>query len=520
MPRDASLANGSHDGTGLALSPPWRGALARVGAMLALVLAVFHRDWADMAGQWWNSSTYNHVLLVPAIVAWLVWQRRDQLLEIAPSTWWPPLVIVAGAALLWVLGTFAGVATARQLAVVVLMIAATIALLGPRVSAGLAFPLGYLLFLVPFGDELVPALQMITAAITIALVHVSGIPATINGVFIDTPVGLFEVAEACSGVKFLIAMIAFGTLVANVCFTSWSRRCVFIAASVIVPILANGVRAWGTIYAAQFFGVEVAAGFDHIVYGWVFFALVMGLLLAGSWRFFDRPSDAAMIDASALAGSPLLARLERFRIGSPAAIVAIALAIGASQAWASSGSALTAPLPHHVALPEVKGWQRVDFAPAVHWEPRATGAGHRLLGSYGDGAGHRVDVFVALYGTQREGSEPSGFGEGALPPESEWSWLASGPALGGGLSDRMLARGNVERLAVTWYRHGGLLTGSNAKLRLATMQDRLLLRARPTGLLIVSAEAGGEHPPAASIEAFLRDAGPPGAWVDRIAANR
>jgi len=83
-----------------------------------------------------------------------------------------------------------------------------------------------MLFLVPFGDELVPTLQMITADLTIALVHLSGIPAVIDGVFIDTPIGLFEVAEACSGVKFLVAMVALGSLAAHVCFASWWRRAV------------------------------------------------------------------------------------------------------------------------------------------------------------------------------------------------------------------------------------------------------------------------------------------------------
>jgi exosortase/archaeosortase family protein len=62
------------------------------------------------------------------------------------------------------------------------------------------------------------------------------------------------VAEACSGVKFLIAMVALGVLVANVCFRSWHRRAAFMALCVAVPILANGVRAWGTIYAAQYVG--------------------------------------------------------------------------------------------------------------------------------------------------------------------------------------------------------------------------------------------------------------------------
>ena len=83
----------------------------------------------------------------------------------------------------------------------------------------------------------------------------------------------------------------------------------FMAASVIVPVLANGVRAWGTIYIAQSQGVEFAAGFDHIVYGWIFFAVVMTAVLGASWRFFDRSPDDPLIDAAALESSPLLARL-------------------------------------------------------------------------------------------------------------------------------------------------------------------------------------------------------------------
>src|SRR5439155_24648513 len=141
-----------------------------------------------------------------------------------------------------------------------------------------------------------------------ALVHLSGIPATIDGVFIDTPAGLFEVAEACSGVMFLVAMFAFGILAAYVCFISWRRRILFLALSLTVPVLANGFRAWGTVFAAQYVGVKRAAGFDHIIYGWVFFGLVIAATLVLSWRFFDRPRDDPMVDAEAIAASPLLAR--------------------------------------------------------------------------------------------------------------------------------------------------------------------------------------------------------------------
>ncbi len=310
MQRDAPMQGGAADNLLTHLPQPWRVPLTRLTLAWVGLIAWFWHDWAEMADQWWNSSTYNHILLVPAIVAWLVWLRARALVRLAPSTWWPGLILVAGAMAVWLLGAISGLNLARQLGAVVALQGAAITLLGPRVTAGLVFPLAYLLFLVPFGDELVPALQTITAKLTIALVHLSGIPAEIEGVFIDTPVGLFEVAEACSGVKFLIAMVALGTLVAHVCFERWGRRAAFLAVAVVLPILANGVRAWGTIYIAQFQGIEFAKGFDHIFYGWVFFAIVMAVLLALGWRFFDRAPDDPLIDAEAIAASPALARIE------------------------------------------------------------------------------------------------------------------------------------------------------------------------------------------------------------------
>jgi exosortase A len=277
--------------------------------------ALTWRDWTEMFRQWWDISTYNHILLVPPILAWLVRMRWPELAKLAPRAWRAGLLLVAAAAAAWLTGRVLGVNTLSQLGAVAMLQAAVAALLGPRIVAALLFPLAYMGFLVPFGDEIVPALQSITAKIAVALTHASGVPASIDGVFIDTPVGLFEVAEACSGVKFLVAMIALGTLVAHLCFASWKRRAAFMVAALIVPVLANGVRAWGTIYIAQSQGIEFAAGFDHIVYGWVFFAVVMALVLGTAWRFFDRSPEDPLIDAAALEASPLLARLAGDRDG-------------------------------------------------------------------------------------------------------------------------------------------------------------------------------------------------------------
>ncbi len=503
-----------------AAASPWRRALLQLALVWLALIALFAADWAAMLNQWWNSSTYNHILLVPGIVAWLGWQRRDLLTNIdpQPSRW--GLAAVGAALLIWVLGASAGLSLLRQAGAVALLPASVLLLLGPRTVAVQLFPLAFMAFLVPFGDELVPSLQIVTADMTIALVRLSAIPATIDGVFIDTPAGLFEVAEACSGVKFLVAMIALGVLVCNLCFKSWRRRSAFMALCLVVPILANGLRAFGIVWAAQHVGAERAAGVDHLIYGWVFFALVIAAVLGASWRFFDRAIDEPMIDPAGIASSRLLTRLDRASLSPRVALIGLVLALGGAQGWARGAEALEAPLPTQLFLPEVPGWKRVDYRPQVWWEPRATGAEHRLLGSYADARGRKVDVFFAAYSAQREGKEAGGFGEGALRPDSGWSWEGSGPALPPARSEWLRGEGRVERLAYTWYRSGALTTGSNTRLKLATIGDRLLLRSRPTAVLILSAEAQ----PGIEVEALLADfrqsTGPIDGWMDRIAALR
>ncbi|MBT0669120.1 exosortase A [Novosphingobium profundi] len=510
------------DGPGLvALSRPWRSALIALGLAWLVQFGAFAADWGAMVRQWWDISTYNHMLLIPLVEVWLVWQRRRELARLTPRAWAPGLVLFALAACLWLLGGVSGFDLLRQAGVVAMLAASVPLLLGAQVTAAVLFPLFYLVFIVPFGEELVKPLQMITAEITIALTHLSGIAAVIDGVFIDTPVGLFEVAEACSGVKFLIAMVAFGVLAANVCFVSWPRRLVLLLACLVVPILANGVRAWGTIYAAQIFGVEVAAGFDHIVYGWFFFAIILTLVILGAWRFFDRPADAPMIDLAAITGNRTLAWLG----GTGAMPLALALAsclvlVAGVRVWAQAADRLAAPLPARIALPDVTGWHRVPYDPRVWWEPRAQGAEHRLLGRYADGEGRVVDVFVALYSGQGEGREAGGFGEGALMRESTWSWQAPAVGPSGGRGERLLANGTLERVAVTWYRNGTLLSGSNLGLKLAVIDDQLFLRAEPTVMLIVSAEERGDRPAAQSIARFVGSTGDLARWMDALAGLR
>ena len=307
------------------LSETWRVALKQLLPVWLASMLLMVREWGEMFHQWWNIDTYNHVLLVPLIVAWLVAMRREVLVQLEPKAWFPGLIVVAAALCLWLAGRATGINLLAHAGAVGVLQATVLAVLGPRVAVALLLPLCFVAFMVPFGDEIIPSLQAITAEIAIALTQWSGIPATIDDIYINTPVGLFIVAEACSGVKFLIAMVALGVLVCFTAFESWHRRAAFMLACVVVPIIANGIRAWGTIYIAQFQGVEFAAGFDHIFYGWIFFAIVVALLLGGAWRFIERDPEDAGFTVQEIECSAFIAWLERGNVGSGALLAGLCL---------------------------------------------------------------------------------------------------------------------------------------------------------------------------------------------------
>lgn len=499
------------------IAPPWRRPLLRLTLAWAALFALFAGDWAEMARQYWDISTYNHILLVPLIIGWLVWQRAGELAQLTPRAWWPGLVLVAGSLFVWLLGDISGTATVSHLGLVAAMQSAVITFLGPRVPWALLFPLAYGLFLVPVGEELVPALQMITAQITIALTHASGIPAIIDGVFIDTPAGLFEVAEACSGVKFLVAMVALGTLISHVCFRSWPRRFAFMAVAVILPILANGVRAWGTIYIAQSQGIAFAAGFDHIFYGWIFFALVMAALIGLGWRYFDRQVDDPFIDGEQISSATWPDRLEHLNGNGWSVLAATAAVALAVVLWSSQARSVVAELPEIIALPDIEGWERTSAQHAHPWEARASGADHRLVASYHDKRGRAVDVVYALYAAQEDGREAGSFGEGALPEGTEWRWLAAVDAPSNAAGDRLQALGTHQRVAYTWFRHGDWTGNSRLRLKLENMQDRLFAEPKPTIMLILSAEDTPTQDAQETLSAFLQSTAPQPEWMDAVA---
>ena len=155
----------------------------------------------------------------------------------------------------------------------------------------------------PLGEVLVPTLMDWTATFTVAALRASGVPVYQEGNFLVIPSGMWSIVEACSGLRYLIASLMVGCLYAYLSYRSPGRRVAFIAASLVLPIFANWLRAYMIVMLGHLSNNRLAVGVDHLIYGWIFFGLVMVLLLwiGSRWREDDpaRSDDQAVHEASA-----------------------------------------------------------------------------------------------------------------------------------------------------------------------------------------------------------------------------
>ena len=197
-----------------------------------------------------------------------------------------------------------------------------IAILGREVAKAIMFPLGFLLLGVPMGEALIPPLMEWTADFTVAALQLSGIPVFREGLLFRDPSGNWSIVEGCSGVRYLIASFTVGVLFAYLSYRRAWKRLLFAAMSIIVPIIANGLRAYLIVMIAHLSNNQLAHGVDHFIYGWVFFGLVM-LLCSGSARSGAIPTQRlarvrATHPASASATPPALLRMQWQPLQSPA----------------------------------------------------------------------------------------------------------------------------------------------------------------------------------------------------------
>lgn len=443
----AAASAASHGGAGgdaaLPALPPgrWTPALWAMGLGLLGFAFLFLEEGAAAIRVWNTSTAYNHCWLVAPIAGWLAWQRRHRLSYLAPEPAPAFALLAIPGALAWLAAERLGVMEGRQLVAFGLFQVLVLAVLGWRFALAFAGPLAYLVFLVPFGGFMVGPLQHITARLIDWGLDWVGITHFVDGLLIETPTGLFHVAEACAGLRFIIAAIAFGALYALVIFRSPWRRAIVMGLAVAVPVLANGVRAGGIVVLAEYWGSAEAAAADHVIYGWGFFSVVLLLLILAGLPFREdfgppalrppatppRPLRRGVLAASLVlalglaATGPAAAAALAYSAGPPVERTARLVAPAGCTA-AADGSTLDCQGMQATA-------QLLKFSPRVNWS-EVSAARWRLGGGSSD-----IDLTfnVAIPGGGAWAARQT---ESAGQAAAVATWL-DGRAVGHGLASRI-----------------------------------------------------------------------------------
>jgi exosortase A len=371
-----------------------------LGFLLAVALVVagiVYRDtYVSIVEKWKDDAAYSYGLLILPICLWLIWRKRAALAGLAMAPTWLGVMAVLSCAAVWIIARGAGVLVAEQYAAVALVPALVMAILGWPVTRCLSFPLGFLLLAVPFGRGLVPWMMQLTAEVSTLALRWTGIPVMRSHMYISIPAGSFEVARACSGVNYVVTGLVLGVLYAHLTYRSAAKRLACIAAFLVVPILANGIRVYVTILVSHLTDMRFGPGTEHITFGRVFFVLVMLVMfwIGRTWRDDEPAPEVA--GAGSESRSPPLGPTAWMPV--PMALAAMLLAphyLATSQALAAAqlqdiGAAVTLPAGRH-------GWQ-ASSQKGVGWRPLYRDGLVERQGSYGRAGGAAVDVFVAVYG--------------------------------------------------------------------------------------------------------------------------
>lgn len=265
-----------------AVSPwPWIGLLTLV--FVALLGVLYGAILRDLLWQWWDDANYSHGFLVPLFSGLLIWQHRGELGALALRGSWVGFpVLLAGLGAL-ILGDVGAENFLTRSSLIVILAGLVLLHLGPAVFRALAFPLAFLLFMVPLPATLFYAvtfpLQRLAAQNAAWGLGLLGVPVLLDGNIIHLSHLSLGVAEACSGVRSLISLLALGAAWAYLAVPGVWGKLVLVAATVPITIAANTGRVVATGLVGEWAGIEYAQGFYHSFSGWAIFVLAfVGLL--------------------------------------------------------------------------------------------------------------------------------------------------------------------------------------------------------------------------------------------------
>ena len=256
-----------------------------LAVLLTIILGFLYYDvLAGLLYDWDNDPDYSHGFLVPFISAYFVWERLKKLktLTVNPNGWGIPFLGIG--ALMLVVGSVGAELFTQRLSLIVVLGSLVLLILGRDFLRCFSLPIAFLVFMIPLPAIVVNTiafpLQLFAAQTAAFCLFNLGIPVLREGNLIYLATATLEVAEACSGLRSLMALLALGSVYGYFSQSITWKRWALVVISIPIAILANVFRVTGTGVLANYWGPEAAEGFYHTFEGWLVFVVAFVLLLA------------------------------------------------------------------------------------------------------------------------------------------------------------------------------------------------------------------------------------------------
>ena len=263
------------------------GLLSAILVGAALIYAF--RDGLSLMVTWWDREEYNHGYLIPAVAAYLLLLRADDFSKANVEGSWSGLVVVLMAAAGLVLGELSAVYTIVQYSFLLALVGVLIMAIGWKGLRIVWAPVFYLFFMIPLPNflynNLSAELQLISSDIGVAVLRLAGISVFLEGNVIDLGSFQLQVAEACSGLRYLFPLTSFGFLLAYLYRGPvWQKAIIFLS-TLPITVLMNSFRIGVIGILVEYYGIAMARGFLHDFEGWIVFMACVGILFAEMWLF-------------------------------------------------------------------------------------------------------------------------------------------------------------------------------------------------------------------------------------------
>jgi exosortase len=239
-------------------------------------------ELVSLAEMWDLDENYSYGYLIPPLALFFLWEKRSELVGLPSqgSAW--GLALIGGALVMFLVGILGGVYFLPRASSVVLLAGGILWIGGWAWLRALLFPVAFLLLMIPIPRfifiQIAFPLQLFAAQVAEELLYWLHIPMVRTGNVITLAHTELEVAEACSGLRSLLALITTGVTFAYFFGRTVLQRILIVASSVPIAIAVNALRVAGTGWLAHEFGMEVASGYYHTLEGFAMFGVAFAML--------------------------------------------------------------------------------------------------------------------------------------------------------------------------------------------------------------------------------------------------